>query len=111
MAQKVVVLSPEDQYYPNDRLAAWFYALPTLHTLGNIELLRLPLIALSCSCKCLGDATLKAYEMARALRENGTTVIGGFHIPAEMNMLEIFLKGLIVICPTRRVEGMRILKV
>jgi len=110
---EIVVISPEDEIYPKDRLAAWFPTLPALHTLGNINLLRLPLMALFCSRKCPGDAILKAYDLAQELREKEIPVIGGFHTPVEKDMLEILLrgKGPIVICPARGLEGMRMPKV
>ena len=109
----VVVISPEDEIYPKDRLATWFPNLPALHTLGNLDLLRLPLTALFCSRKCPGDAILKAYDLARELREKEIPVISGFHTPVEKDMLEILLKGKgpIVICPARELEGMRMPKV
>lgn len=105
-------ISPEDENYPQTRLATWFPILPALHTLGNLHLLRLPLTALFCSRKCPGDAILKAYDLARELREKETPVISGFHTPVEKDMLEILLKGKgpIVICPARGLEGMRIPK-
>ena len=110
---EVVVIFPEDEIYPKDRLAAWFPTLPALHVLGNLDLLNLPLTALFCSRKCPGDAILKAYDLARELREKETPVIGGFHTPVEKDMLEILLKGKgpVVICPARGLEGMRTPKV
>ena len=111
MAQ-VVAISLEDETYPKDRLAAWFLTLPALHTLGNLNLLRLPLTALFCSRKCPGDAILKAYDMARDLREKETPVISGLHTPVERDMLKILLKGKgpIVACPARGLERMWIPK-
>ncbi|HAD06927.1 MAG TPA: DNA-binding protein [Anaerolineaceae bacterium] len=108
----IIVISPEDEIYPKDRLATYFPNLPALHTLGNPDLLRLPLTALFCSRKCPGDAILKAYDLARELREKEIPVISGFHTPVEKDMLEILLKGKdpIVICLARRLEGMRIPK-
>lgn len=106
---EIVVISPEDEIYPKDWLAAWFPTLPALHTLGNLDLLRLPLTALFCSRKCPGDAILKAYDLAQELREKEIPVIGGFHTPVEKDMLEILLKGKgpVVICPARGLEGMK----
>ena len=100
---EIVIISPEDEIYPKDRLATWFPNLPALHTLGNLDLLRLPLTALFCSRKCPGDAILKAYDLAQELREKEIPVIGGFHTPVEKDMLEILLrgKGPVVICPAR----------
>ncbi len=109
---EVVVISPEDEQYPKDRLAHWFPTLPPLHALGNLDLLRLPLTAIFCSRKCPGEAILKAYDLASDLREKEIPVISGFHTPVEKDMLEILLKGKgpIVVCPARGLEGMRIPK-
>jgi predicted Rossmann fold nucleotide-binding protein DprA/Smf involved in DNA uptake len=109
---EIVIISPEDEIYPKDRLATWFSNLPALHTLGNLDLVRLPLTALFCSRKCPGDAILKAYDLAQELREKQIPVIGGFHTPVEKDMLEILLKGKgpVVICPARGLEGMRMPK-
>lgn len=107
---EIIVISPEDETYPKDRLVAWFPNLPAIHAIGNLDLLRLPLTALFCSRKCPGDAILKAYDLARELREKETPVISGFHTPVEKDMLGILLKGKgsVVICPARGLEGMRI---
>lgn len=109
---EIVIISPKDDIYPKDRLAAKFPTLPALHTIGNLDLLRLPLTALFCSRKCPGDAILKAYDLARELREKEVPVIGGFHTPVEKDMLEILLKGKgpVVTCPARGLEGMRMPK-
>lgn len=109
---QVVVVSPEDKYYPKDRLAAWFSTLPALYALGNLDLLGLPLTTLFCSRKCPGDAILKAYDLARELREKVMPVICGFHTSVEKDMLETLVKGKgpIVICQARGMEGMRIPK-
>lgn len=112
MSQEIIILSPDDAQYPKDRLTTWFNPLPPLHTIGNLDLLRLPLTALFCSRKCPGDAILKAYDLARELREKQIPVISGFHTPVEKDMLEILLKGKgpIVVCPARGLEGMRLPK-
>lgn len=107
---QVVAISPEDEAYPKDWLEAWLPTLPALNTLGNINLMRLPLTPLFCSRKCPADAILKAYDLARKLRKKEIPVIGGFHTPVGKDMLEILLKrkGPIVICPASELEGMRI---
>lgn len=105
-------LTTDDPLYPKDKLTS-FVTSPTLVYIGNIQLLNNPLLALFCSRKCPGDAVLKAYDLARELREKETPVISGFHTPIEKDMLEILLKGKgpIVICPARGLEGMRITNV
>ena len=51
--------------------------------LGNSEILHREKPALFCSARCPGDRILQAYDLARKLRDEGTTVIGGFHSPVE----------------------------
>jgi hypothetical protein len=48
--------------------------------------------------------------MARRLRDQGITVISGFHSPIEKECLRILLRGKqpIIICPARAIGGMRI---
>jgi len=106
----ISILSPDNNLYPLDSFSVAFPNLPFLFSSGNIDLLQLPLTALFCSRKCPGDAILKAYDLARELREKETPVISGFHTPVEKDMLEILLKGKgpIVICPARGLGGMRI---
>jgi len=78
--------------------------------IGNQEILQSNKLALFCSRKCPGNLILKAYDLARSLREEGTTVISGFHTPVEKECLRILMRGAqpIIICPARSIEGMRI---
>ena len=78
--------------------------------LGNQEILRTKKLALFCSRKCPGNLILKAYDLARSLRDAGTTVISGFHTPVEKECLRILLRGTqpIIICPARSIENIRI---
>jgi len=43
-------------------------------------------------------------------RDDGVTVISGFHTPVEKECLRILLRGSqpVIICPARSIEGMRI---
>ena len=109
---KVVIIPPEEEPFPKDRLGTWLFTLLVLHTLGNLDLLHLPLTGLFCSRKCPGETILKACDQACGLREKEAPVIGGFHTPVGKDMLEILLKGKgpVVICPARGLEGMRIPK-
>lgn len=78
--------------------------------LGNSELLQKDLLGLFCSIKCPGSVILKTYDLAKALRDAGVPVIGGFHTPMEKECLALLLRGhqSIVICPSRSLEGMRL---
>ena len=86
-------------------------ALPpeTAH-LGNLRLLDEPLTALFCSNRCPGDLILKTYDIARAMRDAGVPVIGGFQTPMEKECLRLLLRGEqpVVVCPARGIVNMRI---
>ncbi len=78
--------------------------------IGNPNILQNRTLALFCSKKCPGSLIIKTYDFMRALRENDTTVISGFHSPMERECLNILLKGKqsVIICPARSIKGMRI---
>ena len=81
-----------------------------LHAIGNREILQLPLTALFCSNRCPGDIILKTYDIARAMRDAGVPVIGGFQTPMEKECLRLLLRGSqpVVVCPARGIQNMRI---
>jgi predicted Rossmann fold nucleotide-binding protein DprA/Smf involved in DNA uptake len=82
----------------------------TITALGNLEILRTKLLALFCSVECPGKVILETYDLAHKLREEGVTVIGGFHSPMERECLEVLLRGTapVVVCPARGVAKMRL---
>ncbi len=85
----------------------------SLSVLGDPALLEPPgLLALLCSHRLPGDLILATYDLARALREGGVPVIGGFHAPMEREALRFLLRGEqpIVHVPARGLEGMRLTK-
>ena len=77
---------------------------------GNLRLLDEPLTALFCSNRCPGDLILKTYDLARAMRDAGVPVIGGFQTPMERECLRLLLRGSqpVVVCPARSIDNMRI---
>ncbi len=83
---------------------------PKFKSKGNLRLLEEQLTALFCSNRCPGDLILKTYDLARAMRDAGTPVIGGFQTPMEKECLHLLLRGSqpVVVCPARNVENMRI---
>jgi len=83
-----------------------------LTVLGDPSLLRLRRTALFCSARTPGDAILRAHDAARRMRDDGVTVISGFHSPIEEECLRILLRGRqpVIICPGRAIEAMRIPK-
>ena len=86
------------------------HAPETLAALGNLELLLQPRTALFCSVRCPGDAILAGYDAARKFRDEGVTVVSGFHSPVEKECLRILLRGKqsIIICLARSLVKIRI---
>ncbi len=84
--------------------------LPEVKSKGNLSLLDEPLTALFCSNRCPGDLILKTYDLARAMRDAGVPVIGGFQTPMERECLRLLLRGEqpVVVCPARGIDNMRI---
>ena len=83
---------------------------PGLAHVGNLRLLDEPLTALFCSNRCPGDLILKTYDLARAMRNAGVPVVGGFQTPMEKECLRLLLRGRqpVVVCPARGIEEMRL---
>jgi len=81
-----------------------------LWAVGNLAVLAELKVGLFCSVRCPGDAILGAYDAARKLRDEGVTVISGFHSPVEKECLRILLRGKqpILICLARALEKIRI---
>lgn len=81
-----------------------------LWLLGDPALLAARKTALFCSTRCPGDAILRAHDAAALLRDQGETVISGFHSPVERDCLHILLRGRqpLILCPARALDGMRL---
>lgn len=110
-AVKVTTLSPADPLWPASLDARLGAAAPAvLQTIGPATLLAVHKTALLCSARTLGDAILRAHDTARRMRDEGVTVISGFHSPIEKECLRILLRGKqpIIICFARAIETMRI---
>jgi predicted Rossmann fold nucleotide-binding protein DprA/Smf involved in DNA uptake len=86
----------------------------TIAARGNLDILPgqtpAPLVALFCSVQCSSAIILQTYEIARALRDAGVTVISGFHSPMEKECLNVLLGGTqpVIICPARGIERLRL---
>jgi predicted Rossmann fold nucleotide-binding protein DprA/Smf involved in DNA uptake len=105
------VLTRADPAYPVRLQERLGQQVPTtLIVLGNVALLSQPKIALFCSNRCPGDAILGAYDSAQRLRDEGVTVISGFHSSVEKECLRILLRGKqpIVICAARAIDKIRL---
>ena len=75
-----------------------------------MQLLCNPRTALFCSARTPADAIRRSRAAAKRMREDGKTVISGFHSTIEKECLQILLRGNqpIIICPARAIEEMRI---
>ncbi len=84
--------------------------LPEVKSKGNLSLLDETLTAMFCSNRCPGNLILKTYDLARAMRDAGVPVIGGFQTPMERECLRLLLRGSqpVVVCPARGIDNMRI---
>ena len=84
--------------------------LPQIKSKGSAHLLEEPLTAVFCSQRCPGDLILKTYDIARAMRDAGVPVIGGFQTSMEKECLRLLLRGSqpVVVCPARGIDNMRV---
>jgi predicted Rossmann fold nucleotide-binding protein DprA/Smf involved in DNA uptake len=108
---QLTTIKPDDPGYPPGMTAAGIgLAQQTLQAWGNADVLKGENVALFCSARCPGDLILKAYDLAKKLRDDGVTVISGFHSPVEKECLRILLRGKqpIIICPARSLTNLRV---
>ena len=64
-----------------------------MHSIGNIELLKLEKVAFLCSRKFPDEVALRSHHWADEQREKGNCVISGYHSPIEKDVLRRLLKG------------------
>ena len=84
--------------------------LPGVSYIGKLELLENRLMAWFCSSRCPGEVVLKAYDLARAWRDQNLVVVSGFHSRMEQEFFRFLVRGSqpIVACPARSLHGMRL---
>lgn len=107
----VLTLTSSDPQWPRQLKGRLGAAAPSrLWAIGNTEILAAHKLGLFCSVRCPGDAILGAYDAAQKLRDEGVTVVSGFHSPVEKECLRILLRGQqpIIICLARAIEKIRL---
>ncbi len=107
----VITLNPAAPVCPSRlRNAAAITSVSSLHAIGNLDILSRPLLGYFCSSRCPGSVILRAYDLARELRDHSIPVISGFHSPIERECLRLLLRGQqpITICAARSLQRMRI---
>jgi predicted Rossmann fold nucleotide-binding protein DprA/Smf involved in DNA uptake len=107
----IFALTPSQAHWPRHLAERLETAAPTrLWVIGNLGILAERKVGLFCSVRCPGDAILAAYDAARNLRDEGVTVVSGFHSPVEKECLRILFRGNqpIIICLARAMEKIRL---
>ena len=107
----ITQINNNEQVYPESLIRFLGSSAPrAIWALGNPEIMNNKKVGFFCSSKCPGDLIIKTYDLAKKWRDDGVTVIGGFHSPIEQECLTILLRGKqpVIVCPARSIEGMRI---
>jgi predicted Rossmann fold nucleotide-binding protein DprA/Smf involved in DNA uptake len=107
----LAVLKPSAAAWPRSLTTRLGESAPSmLHLIGPEGLLAGRKVALFCSSRTPGAAILRAHDAARRMRDEGVTVISGFHSLIERDCLKILLRGKqpIIICPARAIGAVRI---
>src|SRR4030043_2044423 len=113
MQEMVVVLTPKNPDFPTALLrATQGTGYSRFWAIGDVKILNAPLLGLLCSIGCPGRVIVQTYDLARALRDAGVPVIGGFHPPMEKECLDFLLRGKqpVVVCPARGIINIRMPK-
>lgn len=109
--KQIVELGSADKGYPALLLQASGVLAPTqLWAAGPLDILQTNKTALFCSTQCPGGVILKTFDTITTLRDNGQTLIGGFHSPMELECLGILLRGRqpVIWVPARSIHGMHL---
>jgi hypothetical protein len=94
MQEMAVVLNPKNPDFPSTLLrAGQGTGFSRFGVIGDVKILSNPLLGLLCSIRCPGRVIVQTYDLARALRDAGVPVIGGFHSPMEKECLDFLLRG------------------
>ena len=81
-----------------------------LKGIGDLTNLRNNLTGILCSQKCPGDLVLKGFDAAKQIRDQGITVVSGFHSSMEKDIFDILLRANqpIIHCLAKAIETYRI---
>ena len=107
----ITQLNRDERVYPESLVSFLGSDAPrTIWALGNRLILNNKKVGFFCSSKCPGDVIIKTYDLAKKWRDDGVTVIGGFHSPMEQECLTLLLRGKqsVIVCPARSIENMRL---
>jgi len=111
MTETVTLLSIRSSDFPATlRKATEGSGFSRFWAVGDVKILNKSLLRLICSIRCPGRVIVQTYDLARALRDAGVPVIGGFHSPMEKECLDFLLRGNqpVVVCPARSITNLRL---
>lgn len=77
-----------------------------LKAIGDLNNLNQNFLGIMCSKSCPGDLVLKGFDAVKQIRDQGITVVSGFHSSMEKDVFEILLRGdqPIVMCLAKTIE-------
>lgn len=81
-----------------------------LKAIGDLNNLNQNLLGIMCSQSCPGDLVLKGFDAVKQIRDQGITMVSGFHSSMEKDIFEILLRGnqSIIHCLAKAIENYRI---
>jgi predicted Rossmann fold nucleotide-binding protein DprA/Smf involved in DNA uptake len=111
LGAEITTISPNEARHPGSRRELNGHCVPpTLWAAGPVHLLDGDKTGFLCSSQCPGRVILKTFDAITAMRDEGRTLIGGFHSPMEWECLGILLRGRqpVIWVPARSIVGMHL---
>lgn len=108
---QIATISRDDIQYPVSLRQLQRHSAPTiLWAAGPAHILGGDKTGFFCSSQCPGGVILKTFDVITAMRDEGRTLIGGFHSPMEWECLGILLRGRqpVIWVPARGIVGMHL---
>jgi predicted Rossmann fold nucleotide-binding protein DprA/Smf involved in DNA uptake len=111
LGAEIATISPDDARLAGSRRPPRGHCVPpTLWAAGPVDVLDDDKTGFLCSSECPGGVILKTFDAITAMRDEGRTLIGGFHSPMEWECLGILLRGRqrVIWVPARSIVGMHL---
>jgi predicted Rossmann fold nucleotide-binding protein DprA/Smf involved in DNA uptake len=111
LSEQVATLRAGEQDYPDALLTGLgIKARTEFWAAGPLHLLSHPKTGFFCSSQCPGSIVLKTFDIITRMRDEGKTLIGGFHSVMEWECLRILLRGRqpVIWVPARSIVGMHL---
>src|ERR1039458_5083830 len=109
--EQVATIHQGSPAYPQALLAGLGSDAPTeFWAAGPLQPLDKPKTGFFCSSQCPGSIVLKTFDAITRMRDEGQTLIGGFHSVMEWECLGILLRGHqpVIWVPARSIVGMHL---